>query len=60
MLRQTLELPDEVVATGQDIPQSLKATISEHGETLRPDIVIRDPDAVPNAGKPRLLIQTVE
>ncbi len=54
VLRETLELPDEVVATGQDIPQSLKATVSEHGETLRPDIVIQDPESK----KPRLLIQT--
>ncbi len=58
VLRHTLELPDEVIAEGQDIPQSLKATVSEHGETLRPDIVVRNPDDAPDAGKPRLLVQT--
>ena len=29
--------PDEVLVEGQDIPQTLRATIAEHGETLRPD-----------------------
>ena len=43
VLKQTLGLPDEVLAEGQDIPQTLKATIAEHGETLRPDVVVRNP-----------------
>jgi hypothetical protein len=54
VLTQTLGLPDEVLAEGQDIPQTLKAVISEHGETLRPDFLVRNP----NPGKPRLLVQT--
>src|SRR4051812_15940992 len=58
VLKQTLGLPDEVVAEGQDIPQTLRATIAEHGETLRPDVVVRNPEGVPDAGKARLLIQT--
>src|SRR5215467_9601966 len=37
VLTRTLGLPEEVLAEGQDIPQTLKAIISEHGETLRPD-----------------------
>ena len=57
VLKQTLGLPDEVLAEGQDIPQTLRATIAEHGETLRPDIVVRNPEGVPNAGKARLLVQ---
>ena len=57
MLKETLGLPDEVLAEGQAIPQTLKATIAEHGETLRPDVVVRNPEGVPDAGKPRLLIQ---
>ena len=57
VLKQTLGLPDEVLAEGQDIPQTLKATIPEHGETLRPDVVVRNPEGVPDAGKPRLLVQ---
>lgn len=58
VLRQTLELPDEVVAEGQEVPQTLKATVSEHGETLRPDIVVKNPESGDDPGKPRLLIQT--
>ena len=40
VLNRVLELPEEVIAIGQAIPSALKATIAEHGETLRPDIVI--------------------
>jgi hypothetical protein len=58
VLKQTLGLPDEVLAEGQAIPQTLQATIAEHGETLRPDIVVRNPDGVPSPEKPRLLVQT--
>jgi hypothetical protein len=58
VLGQTLGLPAEVLAEGQKIPQAIKATVSEHGETLRPDFVVRNPDGVPDAGKTRLLIQT--
>ncbi len=45
VLQQTLELPDEVLAEGQAIPPTRKATIAEQQETLRPDLVILDPDA---------------
>ena len=58
VLKQTLGLPDEVLAEGQDIPQTLRATIAEHGETLRPDVVVRNPEDGADAGKARLLIQT--
>src|SRR5208337_895231 len=43
VLKETLGLPGEVLAEGQDIPQTLKAKISEHGETLRPDVVVHNP-----------------
>ena len=58
VLGHTLGLPGEVLAEGQKIPQTIKATISEHGETLLPNFVVRNPDGVPDAGKTRLLIQT--
>src|SRR5208337_1799071 len=57
MIKQGLGLPDEVLAEGQNIPQTLKATIAEHGETLRPDLVVRNPGGVTNAGNARLLVQ---
>jgi hypothetical protein len=45
VLTRTLQLPEEVIAEGQAIPQTLKATLAEHGETLRPDLVIFDPSS---------------
>jgi DNA-binding transcriptional regulator YiaG len=57
VLKQTLGLPDEVLIEGQAIPQTPRATIAEHGETLRPDLVVQNPGGVPSAGKARLLIQ---
>ncbi len=57
VLSQTMGMPEEVAAEGQAIPQAIKATIFEHGETLRPDLVVRNPEDGPEPGKPRLLIQ---
>jgi hypothetical protein len=57
VLRDTLELPDEVLAEGQALPPGLEAYIAEHNETLRPDVAIVNPQGVPDAGKPRLLVQ---
>lgn len=57
VLAEALEFPEEVVAEGQAIPQALHTVVAEHGETLRPDLVIKNPDGVPDAGKPRILVQ---
>jgi hypothetical protein len=51
VLERTLELPAKTIAEGQSIPGSLAVSVPEHGETLRPDLVIMD------AGKARMLIQ---
>jgi hypothetical protein len=59
VLRQTLELPDEVFLEGQRIPPRLQVTVEQHGEILRPDWVIVNPQGTPNAGTPRLLVQIV-
>ena len=48
---------ESALAEDQAIPATIRATISEHGETLRPDIVVRNPEGVPNAGKPRMSVQ---
>ena len=53
VIRNTLDLGD-VLVEGQKIPQTLKADLAEHGETLRPDKVVMEPDG----GKARMLIQT--
>lgn len=58
VLSDILQLPPEVIADGQAIPQTLHASIPEQGEVLRPDLVITNPNGGPGAGKPRLLIQT--
>jgi len=52
-LCNTLDL-EEALVEGQDIPQTLKSELPEHGETLRPDMVVMRP----GGEKPRLLIQT--
>ena len=65
VLKQTLgfskdahpEFDESCLAEGQKIPQTLMATIAKHGETLRPDVVVRNPQGVPDAGKARLLVQ---
>ncbi len=53
VLGQTLEIPDDLIAEGQAIAEGLKAVVAEHGETLRPDLVIKSPDD----GKARLLVR---
>lgn len=58
VLGSVLDLPEEVLAEAQAIPQTLKATVAEHGETLRPDTVVVNPRGGTDPGKPRLLIQT--
>lgn len=57
VLIETLGLPEDVIAEGQDIPDAIKATVSEHSETLRPDLMIVNPLGDADAGKPRLLLQ---
>src|SRR5262249_9227119 len=43
----------DVLAEGQAIPQTLKTTIADPGETLRPDWLVHDP----GSEKARLLVQ---
>jgi len=45
---------EELLAEGQNIPQTLKSEIAEYGETLRPDWIVNDP----TTQKVRLLVQT--
>ncbi|MEB3356793.1 MAG: hypothetical protein VKK04_08710 [Synechococcales bacterium] len=59
VLRETLELPDEVLKAGQEIPAGLSVTVAEYQETLRPDWVVVNPNGAAEAGKPRMLIQMV-
>ncbi len=59
VLKQTLELPEEVLRSGQQVPSGLSVTVAEQNETLRPDWVIVNPSGTPDVGKPRLLVQIV-
>ena len=53
ILCNTLDLEESLVE-GQNIPQTLKSELPEHGEILRPDMIVMRP----GSEKPRLLIQT--
>src|SRR4051794_4737881 len=48
VLGRTLSLPGEVIAEGQEIPQALRVNVAEHGELLRPDLVVRNPKGGPD------------
>lgn len=54
VLREVLGYTDDLLLSGPAIPEAIKATIAEHGETLRPDLVIQR-----EGHKPRILIQSV-
>ncbi len=58
VLNDVLELSGDLLAEGQAIPQSLYCSAPEHGETLRPNLVLLTPKGRPDADKVRLLIQT--
>ena len=52
VLAETLGF-DELLAEGQEIPQTLKSDVAEYGETLRPDWIVNDPATK----KARVLVQ---
>jgi hypothetical protein len=52
VLEQTLGF-ENLLAEGQAIPQTIKSEIPEYRETIRPDIVVNDP----NTNKARVLVQ---
>src|SRR5690349_7979996 len=54
VLTHVLDFPETAVLEQQAIPQSLQASVPQHGEHLRPSLVIADP----STSRPRLLVQT--
>ena len=58
VLADMLDLNGEVLAEGQGIPQTLQVNGSFPGEVLRPTMIVKNPTGHPQAGTPRLLIQT--
>jgi hypothetical protein len=53
VLSSGLEWLPEAIAEGPALSPDLKATMAEHGETLRPDLALRDPDT----GSVKVLVQ---
>ena len=53
ILRKTLDYTSEALLEGQQIPQTLHATVAEQHEILQPDIMLIEPATC----KPRLLVQ---
>ena len=56
ILTETLGLTPEVLLEGEGIPAELEFSSPEHGETIRPDFVVFDPEDEPGIRKQRLLI----
>jgi hypothetical protein len=42
-LETALDYDDEVLVGGADVPENLSVQVLEHGETLKPDLVLMDP-----------------
>jgi len=53
VLTKTLEFDESLLAEGQAIPQTLHVAVAEHGELLKPNMVLNDPATK----KARMLIQ---
>ena len=56
VLTETLSLTPEVLLEGDGVPSDVAFTAPEHGETVRPDFVVFDPEDEPGTRKLRLLI----
>lgn len=54
VLTKTLEFDESLLAEGQAIPQTLQVEVPEHGELLKPSIVLNDTATK----KARMLVQT--
>lgn len=56
VLSDVLGWPDRLVKQGQALPPGVEATIAEHGEKLRPDLVAVEPPGRAKAGRARVLV----
>ncbi len=43
VLTRTLEMPDDVLAEGRAVLQTVRCTVAEHGEILRPSLRVFEP-----------------
>jgi hypothetical protein len=53
VLRDLLDYPEQLLVEGQAVPPGMVAVMAQHGETLRPDFVLKHSDA---DARPSLLI----
>ncbi|MDP9316379.1 MAG: restriction endonuclease, partial [Chloroflexota bacterium] len=56
VLREVLEFGEQTLVDGPVIPETIKATLLEHGEVLRPEMIVQ---RVGRADPIRMLVQTV-
>lgn len=56
VLKNLLEYPNELIHEGESIPPELTIQLREHGELLKPDMVVMPPMAAPDNRVPRILI----
>jgi hypothetical protein len=47
VLENLLEMDPEVLLEGQAIPDGVKASLPEHGEVIRPDLMVIEPSTSP-------------
>jgi hypothetical protein len=59
VLKETLGFTDEVLVSGQKIPESLAVHVPRENETLRPSFVLLNPPSSKEPGKVRLLIDVL-
>ena len=59
VLKETLGFTDEVLVSGQKIPENLAVHVPRENETLRPSLVLLNPTAAEEPGKARLLIDVL-
>ena len=59
VLETALDFDDDVLVGGGEIPEYLSVKFLEHGETLKPDLVLMDPQPASNQASrsPRMVIQ---
>jgi hypothetical protein len=58
VLGELLEFDERVLRTGDRVPAGLSVPLGEHRETLRPAMVVVEPDGRPKHGAARLLIES--
>ena len=60
VLAQILEFPEDILKEGKSIPAGIEARMAVHGETLRPDKAIINPNGKPEKEKPALLVKVYD